>query len=327
MGYISITQITALLTVAAILLFVCGCGSLRQQSQDDQPIVFGIVADVQYADKDTVGARHYRTSLAKLVECVDELNGKDLSFVIQLGDIIEGGNKAENELDQILSLYNRLDAKKYHVPGNHDFTGISRRAVFEKMSIDRGYYDFTIGRWRFVVLDTMDVAVNGGWPEGSENYRSGAEMLARLTRTSAANAFAWNGGIGDEQMAWLDGVLSDADSKKQRTIVFAHHPVLPAGDAHNAWNSDKIVKVLQSHNCTAAYLSGHNHAGAYAIQNGAHYVTFKAMVESPVKNAYALIELGTDKISIVGFGNEPTRQLLLDAPLPAAKAERSTGSE
>ncbi len=297
--------------LVVMILFVCGCRSLSRQCKVGQPFVFGIIADVQYADKDNIGARHYRTSLQKLKECVADFNDRRLSFVIQLGDFIDGGPKAEKELDQVLTVYNTLNTDRYHVLGNHDFTGISRSAVLDKMGIDRGYYDFTIGCWRFVVLDTMDIAVSGGWPQDSDNYRQGAEMLDQLTQAAAANAVDWNGGVSSEQIEWLDRVLTDADNKKQRAIIFGHHPVRPAGDIHNVWNADEIVKVLRSHDCPAAYLNGHTHQSRYTRENGIAYITLKAMVEAPLENAYALIECHPDKIRIIGFGDEPSRDLPL----------------
>lgn len=307
-------QIAVLLAVASMILFVYGCDNLTSKSDADQPLVFGMIADVQYADKDTAGNRHYRTSLQMLRECVTELNDRKPSFVIHLGDLIDGGPNAEKEINEILSVYNKLDADKYFAIGNHDFKGTSRASVLEKMGMDRGYYDFTIDSWRFVVLDTMDLGINGGWPKDSENYRRSVEMLKQLKQASAINAFEFNGGISSEQMAWLDRVLTDADKKNQRAIIFAHHPVRPADEGHNAWNSDQIVKILQSHNCTAAYFNGHNHNGGYAQENGISYITLKAMLDSPVNNAYALVELYQDRIRVVGFGNEPTRDLPLQRP-------------
>ena len=59
-----------LLTVLYLLLLV-GCSSTTaKHTQSPEPFSFGIVADIQYADKATGGARHYRESLGNLKECV-----------------------------------------------------------------------------------------------------------------------------------------------------------------------------------------------------------------------------------------------------------------
>ena len=67
----------------------------------DEPVFrFGVVADVQYADKDTAGKRHYRTSLERLRQCVTELQGHELEFVVQLGDLID--EPGDENLDRVL---------------------------------------------------------------------------------------------------------------------------------------------------------------------------------------------------------------------------------
>ena len=281
------------------------------QADMNRTIRFGLMADVQYADKDTAGTRHYRTSIERLAQCVEDFNNTELDFAIQLGDIIDGGPNAEKELDQVLSVYNKLTTAKYHVLGNHDFAQISRKTVLEKLQFDSGSYFFNYGPWRFIVLDTMDVSVIGGWPKDSENYRLGKEMLDHLKKTSAPNAVEWNGGISGGQLVWLDRTLSDADKNHQRAIIFAHNPVLPANDVHNAWNTDQIVAVLQSHDSPAAYINGHNHAGKYTEQNGIAYLTLKAMCDAPKQNAYATVELTTESINIIGRGKVISRTIPL----------------
>lgn len=311
--------ITLILSIV-ISLTTAGCNDQKQtntapdtigQTDMNKTITFGLIADVQYADKDTIGNRHYRTSIDKLTECVNDLNTQQLDFTIQLGDIIEGGPNAEQELERVLAIYNRLNTKKYHVLGNHDFTEISRQTVLSKMNIDQSYYDFTIGSWRFIVLDTMDIATNGGWPIDSDNYRKGEEMLNRLIQNGAPNAVDWNGGISDDQLTWLDQTLTDADNKNQHAIIFAHNPVLPVGDIHNAWNAERIVTVLESHNSPAAYINGHNHHGNFTRQNNIAHITLKAMVEAPSQNAYAVVELTPNAIIITGQGKVTSRTIPL----------------
>ena len=81
---------------------------------------FGLFADVQYADKEAQGPRHYRESAAKLKACVDDFNQRDLAFVVNFGDLIDGhGAQSEPELKQMLDLVKPLHAPLHHVIGNH----------------------------------------------------------------------------------------------------------------------------------------------------------------------------------------------------------------
>ena len=66
---------------------------------------FGIIADVQYADKDDAGSRNYRGSIDKLAAAVDTFNAQGVDFVINLGDFIDGG---ASNFDTLLSITGRL---------------------------------------------------------------------------------------------------------------------------------------------------------------------------------------------------------------------------
>lgn len=298
------------------LFALCLSGLIMCMGCDYNEIIncveFGIIADTQYAEKDNLGARNYRDAILRLEECVVDFNNRELTFVIQLGDIIDGGDNAVEELKRTVGVFNRLKKKKYHVLGNHDFWGVDREAVLSALGMEKGYYDFSIGRWRFVVLDTMDIAVSGGWGEESKNYREGAKLLAELTERDAVNAVDWSGGMGEAHKRWLGDVLADAEKREQKAIVFGHVPLLPANDAHNLWNSEEIVEILESHDCVAVYFCGHRHSGGYFEQKGIHYITVEGMVEAGEENAYGVVRLSDGRIEIEGTGNVKSRTILVD---------------
>jgi len=296
------------------LLCVCGALGLLMASGCTSPseLSFGIVADIQYADKDKVGTRRYRRSTGKLAKAVSDFNSRRLAFVVQLGDIIDGGPTAEADLRTIVDIFNGIETTKYHVLGNHDFSGIDRKTTMSILGMERAFYDFTYGKWRFVVLDTMDLAVEGGWDRDSLNYTLGKEMLDKLAAAGAANAVDWNGGVGPAQKEWLKYVLEDAQSRKQKVIVFGHNPLMPAGDRHNLWNRDEIVKLLESFDCVVAYLNGHKHFCEYHWVNNKYYVTMDGMVEEAFDRGYAVVTIYKDRIVIQSTGKVPHLTLLLE---------------
>ena len=112
---------TLLITVATLL--AGGLGLWPQPVSAQRLPAFGVIADIQYADKPGSLSRDYKNALQRLDQCVDELNKQNLDFVIQLGDAIDGyGTNAVasvKDLDSVLSVFNRLTAPKYHVLGNH----------------------------------------------------------------------------------------------------------------------------------------------------------------------------------------------------------------
>ncbi len=250
-----------------------------------QSFVFGVMADIQYADKDSLRGRHFRTTLTKLEECISYLNTKELAFSIQLGDIIDGYKenkiKSQKDLDSIFGIFNRLTMPIYHVIGNHDMT-VGKEYLQSLLKIKQFYYDFTIPSakgWHFVILDGND-----------KGY----------------------GIMGDEQINWFRTVLNKANEKGERVICFSHYALIQsAASNYYMAEPEPIIEILDSISCVVAWIAGHDHKGGYALRNGVHHITIKGMVEAPVKNAYAIIELYPDKIKIRGIGKEEDRELAL----------------
>lgn len=306
MNIFGVKMIKIVQTLAVLgLLMSSGCVTKPMFS-------FGIVADVQYADKDQAGSREYRESIGKLGEAVSVYNDEKLAFVVQLGDFIDGGDGAERDLRAISEVFNGIEVPKYHVLGNHDFSGIARAKVMGILGMEKAYYDFSYRKWRFVVLDTMDISVTGGWAKGDAHYRMGEKFLGELKKAGAANAVDWNGGVGPEQKEWLEGVLEDAQKRKQRVVVFGHNPLMPAGEAHTLWNSQEIVGVLESYDCVLAYLNGHRHVSDYYYVNGKYYVTLDGMVEESFDDGYAIGRVYKDRIEIESTGAVPRLGLMFE---------------
>lgn len=272
---------------AVIVLLLASGFAFSRHAQAEEPPVFGVMADIQYADLDTAGARHYRTALVKLEECVADLSDRDLAFVIQLGDIVNGHDKDVEksiaDLDRVLPIYNKLPMPKYHVIGNHCLS-VDKETLGRKLGLKGFYYDFTVPSakgWRFVVLDGND---------------------------------AGYGVIGDEQLKWFRSTLDKAVKAEEKVICFCHFALLKEAAAHHRMaKPEPILKAMDETGCVVAWFAGHDHAGGYAVREGVHHVTLKGMVEAPVENAYALIELHPDKIEETGFGKEPNRSMPLKA--------------
>jgi len=292
------------------LVLLCGSTAAQNPAKLPGSFSFGVVADVQYADKDPAGARHYRTSASRLKACVDELNKLDLAFVIQLGDFIDDGKES---FDAVLPHWSRLTAPRYNVIGNHDLP-VARKFVLRKLDLKRAYYDFAAGRgWRFVILDGMDISLYG-YPRGHPKRTQATRMLGALEKKKRKNAQRWNGGIGADQLTWLERTLAGSAARDERVILCCHFPILAAAssDFHLLWNHEAVLKVIARHPCVVAWFNGHDHAGGYARHDGVHHVTFAGMVEAPSQNAYAVVSTSPGALALRGFGKQKTRRLSLD---------------
>ena len=261
---------------------------------------FAVVADIQYADKDTAGRRDYRRSAAKLEACAAALASEHPAFTMQLGDIIDGG--LEN-LGRILPLFNRLPAPRYHTLGNHDLT-LDRAVLFARLGLRSGRYDFTLNGWRFIVLDGMEMSVRD---------EAGRREFARLKAAGAPNAQEWNGALGPDQREWLRRTLRDAKKKHQRAILFCHFPVFAEASSpeHLLWDWRETLEILDSEPAVAAWIAGHDHRGGYAERRGVHYVTLRGMVETEAAQACQVMDVAPAGLRLRAAGEASGRTLAL----------------
>ncbi len=268
-----------------------------------QPFSFGVVTDCQYKDEPGKGERKYDLSDKKLQEAVDSLNGSGVSFVIHLGDFIDGG--FEN-FDVVGPIFNELKMPHYHVLGNHDFSvdDGEKASVPPKLNMPARYYDFVMNNWRFIVLDGNDVSFHA-WPEGSEQYKTAEVFYEKYGNGSPK----WNGAIGAEQMAWLEGKLKEATKNHEKVILFCHFPVYPE-NVHNLWNDEELLVLIARYPVVKAWFNGHNHAGNYAERDGVHFLTFKGMVDTEV-NSWAIVSVGGGRMVVKGSGREEDRSLAI----------------
>ena len=267
---------------------------------------FGLMADVQYADKEPSGSRYYRKSLEKLQKCVQDFNNRDLKFVIQLGDLIDEDATSYGNLNRILNIYNQLKAPSYHVLGNHDFStpeSVEESSVPAKLGLSKRFYDFSYDGFLFIVLDSLDLVLKDPASVPVSAKQQEAKRMWDSMKEGRYNKHNCNGGIGKEQFAWLKQRLQSASASGQRVILFSHMPLFPA-NWPNLWNDVDVINLMKSFDCVVAFISGHNHEGAYAIKNGIHYFSVKGIVETPDTNAYAVVKAFDNRLEIKGFGRD-----------------------
>lgn len=262
----------------ALLAALAGL-ALRAAAEPPEPppgFTFAAVADIQYAEADDAGARHFRGSLPLLRKFADAVRTRRPDFLIQLGDLVDRGPEAH--LDAVLEILVSAEVPLYHVVGNHCLT-LGRDALLRRLGLARAYYDFTrpgAPGWRFVVLDGND----GGY-----------------------------GAIGSGQLAWLKATLEDAERKNERVLCFCHFPLIEEAGTARIADPGPVLSVLDAHPRVVAWFAGHHHAGGYAFRRGVHHVTLRGMVEASERNAYAFVEFGPDELRLLGAGDQPSRVL------------------
>ena len=173
-------------------------------ANDSRPLcVFGVIADVQYADTDdgmksyfaqTVH-RYYRRSLQLVKTAVrDWSTGQwKAEFVLQMGDLIDGCNArlgaSRSAFDSVMTELTKCEHFVYHVLGNHELYNFTHDEllVFDHMKPSfineggistpvpgtTGYYHFSPAEgFRIVVLDNYEISMLGQ-DDTSDSYRFG----------------------------------------------------------------------------------------------------------------------------------------------------------
>ncbi|XP_027901807.1 manganese-dependent ADP-ribose/CDP-alcohol diphosphatase-like isoform X3 [Vigna unguiculata] len=244
-------------------------------------------------------------------------------FVINFGDIVDGFCPKDQSLDSVQNVVDEFEKFKggpvYHMIGNHCLYNLPRSKLLPLLKIQsldgRAYYDFSpVPEYRFVVLDAYDISAIG-WPQDHPKTLEAMKILREKNPNEDKNSpdnlegperrfVMFNGGLGKEQMEWLDGVLLDATKLKQKVIVCCHLPLDPgaASKATLLWNYDEVMNLIHRYNCVKACLAGHDHKGGYSIDShGIHHRVFEAALECPPgTNAFGYIDVYDDRISLVG---------------------------
>ncbi|MEP2775060.1 MAG: metallophosphoesterase [Luteolibacter sp.] len=270
-------------------------------------LVFGVIADPQYADIEPNGTRFYRNSLAKLESAITDLNSRPLSFVVTLGDLID---RDLASFSAVMPIYAKLRHPHFPVCGNHDFVVADedKGQVLPAMGLEKAYYSRIHGSRHFLFLDCTDIAP---WrhPAGHPATAESKKLLSEYAAAGTPQAKRWNGGIGKVQMQWIREELDAAKQAGRQVIVFNHYPAIPLKRSNNLWNAEELLALFVEYDHIAAYMNGHIHSGNYGIHEAIHYVNFKGMVEFEKKTAYAIVRCFPDRLEIQGYGIEPDRRL------------------
>jgi len=192
-----------------------------QEAAEPALFRFGVVADIQYCDCDDATnfagteTRRYRGTLAQIHDAVTLWNGlrrdAGLSFVIQLGDLIDGQNagkygaglgfmssgagpQSEVALKRVASELARCESPIYHAVGNHelynfDWAGLRQRlqipslgwkiAPSEPADSAAAFGGFSwqpVAGWTFVMLNAYNTSIEQ--PTGLPGHSAAASILA-----------------------------------------------------------------------------------------------------------------------------------------------------
>ena len=243
----------------------------------------GLITDLHHADKPPAGTRHYRETLGKLAEAATQFEKDRVTFVVELGDLIDAADSVETEqryLKTINREFSTISKDRHYVLGNHCVDTLTKAEFLDGVEQKQSYYSFDRGDFHFVVLDAC--FRNDGEPYGRKNSN-------------------WNdANIPAAEVEWLQ---ADLKATIKKTVVFAHQRLDVSND-HGVKNCPEVRKILEESGRVLAVFQGHSHQNDLKDIGGVHYCTLVAMVEGAgaENNGYSVMEIdhyGT--IRLAGF--------------------------
>jgi predicted phosphodiesterase len=267
----------------------------------DKALRAGLLTDLHYADKPAAGTRHYRETLGKLADAAAQLKKDDVSFVVELGDLIDAADDVETEqryLGTINREFSAISKDRHYVLGNHCVDTLTKAEFLDGVEQKQSYYSFDRGEFHFVVLDAC--FRNDGEPYGRKNSK-------------------WNdANIPTVEMDWL---RTDLKATSKKTVVFAHQRLDVSND-HGVKNGPEVRTILEESDKVLAVFQGHSHKNDLKEIGNIHYCTLVAMVEGsgPENNGYSVMEIAPDgTIHLAGFRNQKRYEWLPTRPREAIR--------
>jgi 3',5'-cyclic AMP phosphodiesterase CpdA len=212
---------------------------------------------------------------AKFEQCLHHLQQQNPKpdLILNGGDIVFDMNKENistinNQWDLISGIYrSECSIPTRYCLGNHDiwwYEDNKGQAIYGKqyalnrLQLSKPYYSFMQAGWKFIILDSVHLDIDGTW---------------------------YIGKLGDEQFAWLEDELKNTDVQTP-VLVLSHIPILTAtlmiedniinrwqmlgGDMHT--DTSKIISLFYKHPNVKLCLSGHIHLRDKVVYNNVTYI-------------------------------------------------------
>lgn len=225
------------------------------------------LSDIHLKDKFNAPAR-----FAKCLQHVQQQHPRP-DLILNGGDIVFDMNKEQlSTINEQWKLVHHLMQQECSIPvqyclGNHDIwwnENNKGQAIYgkqysmEQLKMSSPYHSFLKNGWKFIILDSVHLDIDGTW---------------------------YIGKLGEQQFAWLENELKNTPSNVP-VLVMSHIPILTAtlmieDDIVNKWqmlggdmhtDTSKIIKLFYQHPNVKLCLSGHIHLRDKVLYNGVTYI-------------------------------------------------------
>eukprot|EP01059_Diplonema_ambulator_P021631 TRINITY_DN35941_c0_g1_i1.p1 TRINITY_DN35941_c0_g1~~TRINITY_DN35941_c0_g1_i1.p1 ORF type:complete len:392 (+),score=56.06 TRINITY_DN35941_c0_g1_i1:90-1178(+) len=280
-------------------------GRLKKSNEVDSATL-GVIADVQYADRDDgwdyskSHKRAYRRGLHVVKNSVKEWRRRGVTMAVNLGDLLDGWNYGEAKLASAkVAMGEAMEGIQWaHNVGNHEFYNREYGVLADlPKAIDLSQ------RWTLIMLNSYAVSVLT--PNTTDRgYVTARKVLMTKNKNLRAGdmrpgAAKWldgvdgldqryipvNGGLGMGQLFWLSVQLRKARLEGRYVVVATHVPLHPMACQREdlAWDYKQALNLLstEGRGVVSLVLSGHDHQGGFATLGPTPFITLPSPLENP----------------------------------------------
>jgi len=163
---------------------------------------------------------------------------------------------------------------------------------------------------RLILLNSFACSLLFGKQQNTPEYRLAKSLMARNrnddnnnNRSVEANRWqGYNGGLGLDQLQWLEGELKAARSRKEKVVIFSHVPLHPKVTNYLAWDFASALRLFTAFNdVILMVVAGHNHVEAryHDSDIGIDFFTAKGSIEFlPDQNAHYILNFYQNKLCL-----------------------------
>lgn len=264
--------------------------SVFEKGEED--FTFAIISDLTGGERDGV----FSTA-------VSQLNRLDPTFVLSVGDLIEGGSRDSSVLAAEWNSFEQrtahLNMPFFHLGGNHDLTNPVMREVWESRFGPR-YYHFRYEDVLFLMLDSEDFEedlmneIDQARAEAMRVLRGEVEGVWEETKYHKMPE-SHSGGMSDEQIAYFTKVLGE-HSDARWTFVMMHKPLWQRVDDNGL---RKLEKLLRDRPYTV--INGHVHSFSHRKRHDRDYIILGTTGGFQPEND----SMAFDHVTLVRMDEEP----------------------
>ncbi|WP_350291482.1 metallophosphoesterase family protein [uncultured Croceitalea sp.] len=259
---------------------------------EEDDFTFAIISDLNGGERAGV----FSTAVA-------QLNRLDPTFVLSVGDLIEGGTEDRIQLAKEWESFDQrasqLNMPFFYLGGNHDLTNPTMREFWKKRFGPR-YYHFIYENVLFLMLDSEDYEEE----RMLEIYEARSEAI-RILDGEEEGVYEESdyykmperriGGINEQQHNYFKEVLEKYQEVKW-IFVLMHKPVWMREDSKGL---GRLEKLLSKRRYTL--INGHFHSFSHRLRNNNDYIILGTTggSQNPIDS------MSFDHVTLVRMAKEP----------------------